>query len=266
MKITQIEVYQVDLPLKEKAYNWSGGKSVQTFDSTVVLVHTDQGITGIGEVCPLGPVYLPSYAEGARTGIAVLAPALLGQDPTQIEKINRHRDSTLKGHPYAKSAIDIACWDILGQVAGLPLCTLLGGRYGDDFVLYRAISQQPPQDMANNVAAYREKGYRRFQLKVGSDVHTDIERIRAVAEKMERGDILIADANTGWIPPRSDAHHTRRTRHRCLHRVAVPHLRRMLCRPPRHRPPLHTRRMHRRHRHPNPRPLRKRHGRRQHKN
>ena len=200
MKITSIEVYQVDLPLHEASYNWSGGKSVQVFDSTVVRILTDEGLIGVGEVCPLGPVYLPSYAEGARTGISVLAPDLLGQDPTQTEKLNRTMDQTLKGHPYAKSAIDMACWDILGQAATIPICTLLGGRYNEDFVLYRAISQQDPQSMADNVAGYRDEGYRRFQLKVGSDVHTDIERIRAVAEKMQPGDILIADANTGWLP------------------------------------------------------------------
>lgn len=199
MKITRIEIYQVDLPLHEGSYNWSGGKSVQVFDSTVVRVLTDEGIVGVGEVCPLGPVYLPSYAAGARAGILEVAPALLGEDPMQVEKINRTMDAALKGHPYAKSALDVACWDILGQAAGLPVCTLLGGRFGDDFVLYRAISQQSPEAMAENVAGYRAEGYRRFQLKVGGDVETDIARIHAVAAKMQPGDVLIADANTGWL-------------------------------------------------------------------
>ena len=98
-----------------------------------------------------------------------------------------------------KSAIDMACWDVLGQVAGLPICNLLGGRYGEDFVLYRAISQESPEKMAGSVAGYREEGYRRFQLKVGGDPDVDIERIRAVSAQLERGDKLIADANTGWV-------------------------------------------------------------------
>src|SRR5438093_1093050 len=105
MRITEIAVYQVDLPLKEGAYKWSEGKSVETFDSTVVAVHTDQGVTGHGEVCPLGPVYLPAYARGARTGIAEIGPQLIGHDPTQLLAINRTMDSLLKGHPYVKSAI-----------------------------------------------------------------------------------------------------------------------------------------------------------------
>ena len=199
MKITRILAYQVDLPLHEGSYKWSGGKSVDVFDSTVVQVETDAGITGYGEVCPLGPFYLPSYAAGARAGIRELAPHLIGADPTQLGLLNRRMDVALKGHPYVKSPIDMACWDILGQATNQPVCNLLGGRYGDDFVLYRAISQQAPDQMANNVAGYREEGYRRFQLKVGGDPDVDIARIRAVAEVMQPGDKLIADANTGWL-------------------------------------------------------------------
>lgn len=199
MRITKIQAYQVDLPLHEGSYNWSGGKSVQVFDSTVVRVETDAGIAGHGEACPLGPVYLPSYAEGVRAGIAEIGPALIGEDPRDLDRIVRTMDRALKGHPYCKSALDVACWDILGQATGLPICTLLGGRNGEDFVLYRAISQQAPEAMAANVAGYRAEGYRRFQLKVGSDVETDIARIKAVSEVLEPGDILVADANTGWL-------------------------------------------------------------------
>ena len=199
MKIRRIAAYKADLPLHEGSYNWSGGKSVTVFDSTIVRVETDEGIVGHGEVCPLGPFYLPAYGPGARTGIAELAPHLIGEDPTQLAKLNRRMDAALKGHPYVKSAIDMACWDVLGQAAGLPVCLLLGGRFGDDFVLYRAISQQSPQEMANKVVAYRAEGYCRFQLKVGGDPDVDIERIHAVAAMLRPGDRLVADANTGWL-------------------------------------------------------------------
>jgi L-alanine-DL-glutamate epimerase-like enolase superfamily enzyme len=199
MKITRIAAYRVELPLKEGRYAWSGGKFVEVFDSTIVRVETDAGITGHGEVCPLGPVYLPAFAGGVRAGLAELAPALLGQDPTQLGVINRVMDGALKGHPYVKSPVDIACWDILGQVAGLPVSTLLGGRYGENHVLYRAISQEAADAMAKRVAAYRAEGYRRFQLKVGGDPDEDIERIRAVAAVLQPGDVLVADANTGWL-------------------------------------------------------------------
>lgn len=200
MKISRISVYQVDLPLKEGNYNWSGGKSVTVFDSTIVGIETDEGITGWGEVCPLGPFYLPAFGQGARAGIYELTDVLLGANPLELSKLNRNMDIALKGHNYVKSAIDMACWDILGKAAGLPCCQLMGGRFGKDFVLYRAISQESPEDMAAKVAGYREEGYRRFQLKVGcSDVDLDIARIRQVAAELEKGDVLVADANTGWL-------------------------------------------------------------------
>src|SRR5438552_1078566 len=179
MKITRIRAYQVDLPLCEGSYKWSGGKAVSVFDSTVVEVETDAGVVGYGEVCPLGPFYLPAYANGVRAGIKELGPHLLGEDPLQLQKLNRRMDAALKGHAYVKSGIDMACWDILGKATKQPVCTLLGGRYGDDFGLYRAISQEAPDAMAGRVADYRAQGYRRFQLKVGGDADMDIERIRA---------------------------------------------------------------------------------------
>ncbi len=198
MRITSISAYQVDLPLVEGSYEWADGKSVEVFDSTIVRVETDSGVVGHGEVCPLGPAYLPSYAAGARTGIAELAPSLLGLDPTRLGPLNVRMDAAMKGHPYAKSAIDVACWDILGQVAGQPVCELLGGRFGEDFALYRAISQGPPEQMAASVAQHRADGYRKFQLKVGGEPDVDVARIRAAAEQVRSGDVLIADANTGW--------------------------------------------------------------------
>src|SRR5215217_1131220 len=199
MHITRIIAWQVDLPLHEGSYKWSGGKSVTVFDSTVVAVETDAGVTGYGEVCPLGPAYLPAYAAGVRAGLKELAPKLIGEDPTQLGKLNRTMDAALKGHPYVKSAVDVACWDVLGKVANLPVCELLGGRYGADFHLYRAISQEAPDEMAAKVAGYRAEGYHRFQLKVGGDPDTDIQRIKAVAAVLKTGDRLVADANTGWL-------------------------------------------------------------------
>jgi L-alanine-DL-glutamate epimerase-like enolase superfamily enzyme len=198
MKITGLRFYQIDLPLKEGRYSWAGGKFVETFDSTVLVVETDDGLEGIGEVCPLGPFYLPAYGPGARTGIRELAPHLIGLDPTNLTLVNQVMDAALLGHPYVKSPIDMACWDLLGKSLGVPVCDLMGGRQGDTVELYRAISQTPPDEMAQNVAGYRDEGYRRFQLKVGGRPHEDIERIHAARAILDGGEVLVADANTGW--------------------------------------------------------------------
>lgn len=198
MKISRIFAHQVDLPLVEGSYKWSGGKSVSVFDSTIVGVETDDGLVGYGEVCPLGPFYLPAYAEGVRAGIKEIAPHLIGCDPRELVKLNDRMDAALKGHPYVKSGIDIACWDILGKATGLPVCVLMGGRFGERVTLYRAISQEAPETMASKVAGYQAEGYSRFQLKVGGDADVDIERIREVRAILKPTDRLVADANTGW--------------------------------------------------------------------
>ena len=199
MKITRIDAYQVKYKLLQDHYSWSRGQSVTAFVSTVVKLSTDEGITGFGEVCPLGSTYMAAYARGVPAGIAEIAPALIGQDPRQINHIYDLMDRTLSGHNYVKSPLDEACWDILGQASGQPVCTLLGGRTVDDFPLYRAISQRTPAGMEEDVARYRSEGYHRFQLKVGGDPDDDIARIKAVLKIMTAEDTLVADANTGWI-------------------------------------------------------------------
>ena len=199
MKITRIDVYQIPYRLLDEKYAWAKGHFVSSFLSTIVKISTDEGLTGYGEVCPLGSTYMEAYSEGIPKGIEKLGPALIGKDPRQINAINSLMDSILKGHNYIKSPIDIACWDIFGKAVGLPVCTLLGGKMMDNYLLYRAISQSSPEEMANKVARFKKEGYTRFQLKVGGNPDEDIKRIKAVLEVIQSEDIVIADANTGWL-------------------------------------------------------------------
>jgi L-alanine-DL-glutamate epimerase-like enolase superfamily enzyme len=197
MKISKISIYQVDLPLKEGSYSWST-QTFSAFDSTVVIVECDNGLIGLGETCPLGPSYLPAYAEGARAGLAKIAQGLIGEDPTQLGKINERMDALLKGHPYVKSALDMACWDILGKATGQPVYTLLGGLLQDKVTLFKVVSRQDPDAMAAKLQAYQEQGFKQFQMKVGAGANSDIDRIFAVSEVLRPGNVLAADANTGW--------------------------------------------------------------------
>jgi L-alanine-DL-glutamate epimerase-like enolase superfamily enzyme len=200
MRIRRIEVYQVPYGLADKTYAWSGGHAVTGFTSVVVKVETDEGLTGFGEVCPLGSGYMEAHSAGVPAGFQELGPVLIGQDPTRVRAINALMDSTLGGHHYVKSPLDIACWDILGQAANLPVAALLGGRQVETYPLYRAISQGEPAAMADDVRKYRSEGYRRFQLKVGGDPDVDVRRIEACLDVVLPGDVLVADANTGWLP------------------------------------------------------------------
>lgn len=197
MKITGIKAYAVDLPLKEGSYNW-GTQSYAAFDSTVVVVDTDEGVQGYGEICPLGPGYMPSFADGARSGMAVIAPHLIGRDPRQPEVISHAMDVVLKGHPYTKSGIDLAIWDLAAKAAGVSVATLLGGAHTDSVKLFRVISRDAPEAMVERLHEYRAEGYTQYQMKVGESLDIDLARMLAVTDALAETDTLAADANTGW--------------------------------------------------------------------
>jgi L-alanine-DL-glutamate epimerase-like enolase superfamily enzyme len=198
MKITRMDVFAVSYTLAGGRYSYSGGRSVDQIDSTLVKLSTDQGLAGWGEACTLGASYMVGHPQGTRAALKELAPAVLGQDPSQPPLLATRLDAALRGHLYAKSALDMACWDLAGQAADLPISVLLGGRYRDDYELYMAISMGPPQDMAERVAGFRQQGYRRFQLKVGGDPLEDVARVRAGVDGARPGAGVVVDANGGW--------------------------------------------------------------------
>lgn len=198
MKIAQVDVYGYDLTYRHGSYAMSGGRIVAELPSTVVRLTTDDGLHGWGEVCPLGSTYLPAHADGARAALRELAPAVLGTDPREISLLRLEMDRALRGHEYAKSPIDIACWDLLGKATGCSVTTLLGGRQQASFPLYEAVPLGSREEMANFVLARRAEGIHQFQLKVGADPYADAERIRHVVEVSEDDDRIIADANGGW--------------------------------------------------------------------
>ena len=148
MKIGEIAVFQKTLPLT-KPYYLSGGRlRFEALDSTLVRLTTDDGVVGWGEACPWGNTYLPAFGGGVRAAAALLAPALLGRDPRRLDVINRVMDDVLPGHLYAKSPFDIACWDIFGQSARLPIADMIGGGGDAATVIVSSISTAASQDLA----------------------------------------------------------------------------------------------------------------------
>ena len=198
MRIERIEVFGYDLHYIHGTYVMSGGRVVSSLPSTVVRVLTDEEIEGWGEVCPLGQTYLPAFAEGARAALRQLAPALIGADPRNLAEVNIRMEGVLLGQGYAKSPLDIACWDILGKATGQPVATLLGGRRQERFPLYIAVPLGGAEEMAHYVLDRRAEGIHRFQLKLGGRPSDDAERVRRVVEVTDDEDIIIADANGGW--------------------------------------------------------------------
>jgi L-alanine-DL-glutamate epimerase-like enolase superfamily enzyme len=198
VQIARIDVFGYDLTYVHGTYVMSGGREIVSLPSTVVRVTADDGTEGFGETCPLGPAYLPAHGEGARAALRELAPALLGLDPRELAIVGDAMDSALLGHAYAKSAVDVACWDLLGRSTGLPVCVLLGGRRQVSYPLYVAIPLGSPAEMAAHARELRAGGIHRFQLKLGGAPHEDAARVRAVLEATTDQDIVIADANGGW--------------------------------------------------------------------
>src|SRR4051794_9921842 len=198
MKIAHVTIFGYDLRYAHGEYVMSGGRTISSLPSTIVKLETDDGLSGYGETCPLGSTYLPAHAAGARAALQEVAPALIGVDPRNLNTVWAALDGALAGHDYAKSAVDVACWDLLGKAAGLPVSTLLGGATSEDFPLYVAIPLGPVDAMVEHVKARRAEGIRLFQLKLGADPREDAARVRAVLEATETGETIIADANGGW--------------------------------------------------------------------
>jgi L-alanine-DL-glutamate epimerase-like enolase superfamily enzyme len=167
MKIVNIRCYRQLQPFRDGPYVISGGRSETGFDSLIVRLEAEDGHVGWGEMAPLGATYDASFAEAARAAAELLAPALIGAEAQAPAALARRMDERLKGHPYAKSAFDMAAWDLVARVSGRSLCDLLGGRHGEGTALYRSLSRGAPEAMAERAVKYWEEGYRRLQVKVG---------------------------------------------------------------------------------------------------
>lgn len=198
MKIQRIDVYHFDLTYVHGTYRMSGGRDITRLPSTLVRITSDAGHEGWGEVCPLGSTYLPAHAGGARAALELMASHLIGLDPTNHAEIYSQMDAVLAGHAYAKSPIDVACWDLTGKAWGVSVATLLGGVRQTRFPLYFAVPLGSADEMAAYVLARRAEGIHRFQLKIGGDPALDAQRARHVVEVTDVDDIIVGDANCGW--------------------------------------------------------------------
>lgn len=205
MKIKKISVYQLDLPYSGGTYTLSGGRTYTSFDATIVSIETNTGLEGWGESTPFGATYIASHAMGVRAGIAELAPALIGRDPRQLDRINELMDRTLMGHLHAKTAIDVACWDLFGKSVNMPVCELLGGSTGQRMPTIDSTYAGSPEDMRRRVALTREQGYLGHSIKVGASAEEggpmlDAARIETSLADARPGEYFIVDCNGGLTP------------------------------------------------------------------
>lgn len=200
MRLASIQIYQKDLPITDGPYVMST-MTLSAIDSTIVKVTTDCGLVGWGEIAPLGPVYQPQHALGARAALCQMAPDLIGfafQHPLQLQ---RRMEELLNGHAYAKAALDIAAWDLLGKSRGLRVCDLLGGAVREQVPAYYAVNKG---DVETTLAMARKKidqGYKRLQIKVGGrSVSEDIAVIKQLWAELAGKFDLVVDANRALTP------------------------------------------------------------------
>jgi len=198
MKITKISVYQVDLPL-EHPYWLSGGRlKFEKLDATLLKLETDAGVTGWGEGTPWGHTYVPAHGPGIRAGVETMAPFITGLDPRRVLDVERAMDQSLPGHLYAKSPIDMACWDIAGQVAGVPIADLMGGGSRTPRAIASSVGAKTVEETRAVIDRYRQRGYVAHSVKIGGDVERDIARIRDVEDIRRSGELVLYDVNRGW--------------------------------------------------------------------
>ena len=156
----------------------------------------------MGESTPFGSTYIAAHALGVRAGISQIAPQLIGHDPRHLDRINEIMDDALVGHNHAKSALDIACWDIFGKSTQMPVCDLLGGSTGRRLPVISSTYSGEPDDMHRRVAEHRAKGYRGHSIKIGAldsegGPALDAKRIVACLSDKQPGEYFLVDANGG---------------------------------------------------------------------
>ena len=196
MKITRISVYQVDVPIKPATI--SHDRVMSVFDETLVRIETDSGIEGWGDSVPWGSNFVAAFARGVRAGLDELAPQLIGRDPRMVSAINELMDFEMTGQPYVKSALDVACWDILGRSLNTPLYMLLGGMVTPRPQVVGSVPPEPGEELEEAMAALRENGIAQFSGKTSGDVARDIAYLRWMGERMRPGESLKYDGNGGW--------------------------------------------------------------------
>lgn len=198
MKIDRFDVFQVNLEGTNGGQHLSGGRVYALLDATILKVTTDAGVIGWGESVPWGSNYLPAFAEGVRAGFRVILPSLIGKDPRQIGQVHQIMDNILYGHPYVKTAIDMACWDLLGKATGLPLYMLLGGKLTEAPYVSGYIGHTTADYREKAIALRRSQGCKHFSVKACGDIESDIAYIKSLGDALRSGESIKMDVNGGW--------------------------------------------------------------------
>ncbi len=200
MRIRSIETIPVNVPIRpELTIRGSIGLHAES-PFVMLKVHTDEGIIGLGEVSCTALWSGEDNVTAVHIIRDFLEPAILGEDPRDIERLTVKMRRAVAGHPFTKSGIEIALWDILGKAAGLPVYRLLGGAIRETVPIKMSISGAEPERAAELARWAMGRGFKALKVKVGIEPRADIARVKAVREAIGPSVRMGIDANGGWSP------------------------------------------------------------------
>jgi L-alanine-DL-glutamate epimerase-like enolase superfamily enzyme len=202
VKITAVETIPVRVPLKPELAIKSGrGGSHDTSPFLLVRLHTNAGFVGLGEASCTPRWSGEDQVSAAHFVNTYFAPALVGQDPTQIDDVPAAVFPLVAGNYFTKSAVEMALWDLVGKAAGKPVYELLGGKVREVVATKWSVSGRPPDQAADIARWALGHGFRAMKVKVGLGPDDDVARVAAVRGVIGPDVKLGVDANGGWGDP-----------------------------------------------------------------
>lgn len=196
MKIKDIKIGQILMSLK-KPFK-TALRTVNTVENIIVQIITDTGNIGYGSAAPT-EVITGDTIGSIIGGIQHIKKNIIGLDIENFEEVMLKLNGCIVGNTSAKAAVDIALYDLYGQLYNAPLYKLLGG-YRKEIISDITISVNEPDEMVKDSLEAVEMGYRILKIKVGKDSKKDLERIKAIGKAVGRKITLRLDANQGWNP------------------------------------------------------------------
>ena len=197
MKITEVKLGKISVPLRVPFK--TALRTVNSVEDVIVEIHTDTGAVGYGEAPPTGAV------TGDTTGAIIgavqdhIAKSIVGHDVDDFEDVLQIVQKCIIKNSSAKAAVDMALWDLYGQLYKIPVYKLMGGAR-KQIVTDITISDNPPEEMARDAVNAVERGYDTLKIKVGANPELDVARLTAVRKAIGDKTCIRIDANQGWEP------------------------------------------------------------------
>ncbi len=197
MKITEVKLGKISVPLRVPFK--TALRSVSSVEDVIVEIHTDTGAVGYGEAPPTGVI------TGDTTGAIIgavqdhIAKSIIGRDVDDFEDVIQVVQSCIVKNTSAKAAVDMALWDLYGQLYKIPVYKLMGGAK-KGIVTDITISVNPPEEMARDAVDAINRGYDCLKVKVGANPALDVERLSAVRKAVGNDVCIRIDANQAWQP------------------------------------------------------------------